>query len=93
MEELLEKINNLENALDKIESVKEIKKLNEEIKKDEVLISLIEEYKKYPSDELKCKIYQNPLYQKYKERETDINILIFEINRKLKTITNKKGCI
>lgn len=93
MEELLEKINNLENALDKIESVKEIKKLNEEIKKDEVLISLIEEYKKYLNDELKYKIYQNPLYQKYKERETDINILIFEINRKLKTITNKKGCI
>lgn len=93
MEELLEKINNLENALDKMESVKEIKRLNEEIKKDEVLISLIEEYKKYPSDELKYKIYQNPLYQKYKERETDINILIFEINRKLKTITNKKGCI
>ena len=93
MEELLEKINNLENALDKIESVKEIKKMNEEIKKDEVLISLIEEYKKYPSDELKYKIYQSPLYQKYKERETDINILIFEINKKLKTITNKKGCI
>lgn len=93
MEELLEKINNLENALDKMESVKEIKKMNEEIKKDEVLISLIEEYKKYPNDELKYKIYQNHLYQKYKERETDINILIFEINRKLKTITNKKGCI
>ena len=93
MEELLEKINNLENALDKMESVKEIKKMNEEIKKDEVLISLIEEYKKHPNDELKYKIYQNSLYQKYKERETDINILIFEINRKLKTITNKKGCI
>lgn len=93
MEELLEKINNLEQALDEIESVKEIKKLNEEIKKDKVLISLIEEYKKYPSNELKYKIYKNPLYQKYKEKETDINILIFEMNRKLKTITNKKGCI
>jgi len=92
MEELIELIDNLKSSLDKEEIVKKIKKLNKEIVKDKELIKLIEEYKKSSNEELKKEIYSNKLYKEYKESETDLNILIMTINKKLKEINNKRHC-
>ena len=92
MEELLEKIENLKNSLDQEEVVSRIKKLNNEIESDKELLGLLENYKSRPSEDLKMEIYNNSLYKKYKESETDINLLIISINNKLKEISNKRSC-
>ena len=93
MEKLIEKVNNLKLSLDNEDSIKKIKELNKTIMNDKKLIELITEYKNKPSSELKDNIYNNKLYQKYKESETDINILIMAINTKLKDINNRSNCI
>ena len=93
MEELIEKINNLKLSLDKEDSVKKVKELNNVIEKDKDLQELITKYKDKPSDELKKEIYNNKLYKEYKESETDINLLIMSINTKLKDINNRSNCI
>lgn len=92
MEELLEKIDNLKNSLDKDDRVKRINTLNSKIINNQELMSLLEEYKNNPSDDLKYKIYNNSLFKEYKESETDINLLIMSINNKLKSINNRSNC-
>jgi hypothetical protein len=92
MYELMEKVANLKKALDEEEKIKEIKKLNKEIINDKELMKLLEEYKYSANEDLKNKIINNELFKKYKLVETDINILILEINKKLKTINNKGKC-
>lgn len=92
MYELMEKVANLKKALDEEEKIKEIKKLNKEIINDKELMKLLEEYKYSANEDLKNKIINNELFKKYKLVETDINILILEINKRLKTINNKGKC-
>lgn len=90
MEEIIEKIDNLIKELEKQEEIIEIKKVNEELKKDKELKNLIERYKEDKS--LLKEIENNKLFQKYKEKETDLNILILKINKRLQEITNKGNC-
>jgi cell fate (sporulation/competence/biofilm development) regulator YmcA (YheA/YmcA/DUF963 family) len=93
MEKLVEKLSSLKEELDQTELVNDIKKLNEEISNNSELLKLLDDYKIKPTEENKNKIIQNVLFQKYKEKETDVNLLIMEINQKLKQISNKdKWC-
>ena len=88
----MNKIENLKNSMDKEEVIQRIKKLNKEVEKDEELLYLVNDYKNNPNEEKKMLIYSNELYKKYKESETDLNILIMSINNKLKEINNKRSC-
>ena len=45
-----------------------------------------------PKEETKKQILDNELFRKYKEKETDLNILILKINSELKQITKKDKC-
>ena len=93
MEKLIESLSSLKDELDNTELVKDIKTLNEEISNNSELLKLLDDYKIKPTEENKNKIISNELFQKYKEKETDINLLIMEINSKLKQISNKdKWC-
>lgn len=93
MEKLIESLSSLKDELDNTELVKDIKTLNEEISNNSELLKLLDDYKIKPAEENKNKIIRNELFQKYKEKETDINLLIMEINSKLKQISNKdKWC-
>lgn len=92
MEELIEKVNKLKSSIDELDKIKLIKELNKEILKDKELLKLIEEYNKTQNEDTKKQILDNKLFQKYKLLETDINILILEINSKLKQINNKGKC-
>lgn len=92
MEELLEKIALLKTELNETEQVKNIKRLNTEIKKDKELLNNIELYKQTRKDSLKQDIYDSDLYQEYKHAETELNILILFINSKLTKISNKGKC-
>lgn len=92
METLIEKVNELKDSLSNTKEVLDIKELNKEIKKDKKLLELLNEYHLYPKEENKKQILNNELFRKYKEKETDLNILILKINKELKQITKKDKC-
>jgi len=92
MEELINKIEKLKICLENETTIIEIKEVLKKINNDKELIDLIEEYKHKPKDELKYQIYNNENYRRYKELENDINIVILQINNKLKEITSKGKC-
>lgn len=92
MEKLIEKVERLKNALDEEQVVIDLKKLNSEIKTDEELNKLLTEYHNSPSETLRNNLIQNSKIRKYKEKETELNILILEINSNLKQITKKDKC-
>ena len=94
MEELIEKVNNLKLALEESDIILKIKEENEKIEKDVELLQDLEEYQKSHNPQLKEKIIQNKNFREYKKRETDCNLLIMDINQRLKKELNeKKGCI
>ena len=92
MEKLIEKVEKLKTALDEEQVVIDLKKLNSEIKTDEELNKLLTEYHNSPSETLRNNLIQNSKIRKYKEKETELNILILEINSNLKQITKKDKC-
>lgn len=92
MEKLFEKLNILKETLDETQTIKEIKKLNQELASNQVLLSLVEKYNLTKDERLKEKIINNDLFRRYKHQETELNILILEINQVLKKITNKDKC-
>ena len=92
MNELIEKVENLKQSISELDKIKGIKELNKEIIKDKELLKKIEEYNRTQDEKLKKEIINNELFKKYKVLETDINVLILEINSKLKQINDKGKC-
>lgn len=92
MEELYNKVNNLISKLDDNDLVKEIRDLTIQVSNDKDLIKLLDEYKITKDESLKRKILSNELFQRYKSKETDLNILIMSVNQKLKAINNERSC-
>lgn len=92
MEKLIEKVEYLKTSLDNNEDVKKIKQLNKIINEDKELLKLLVEYSKTKSNQIKEKIISNPNFRKYKEQETNINIIILELNQRLKEIIDKGKC-
>lgn len=92
MEELIGKVENLKDELDKTESIVNIKKLNKKIKEDKELRTLLEKYKNTNNINVKEEIMSNELFKKYKEEEININFIILEINKRLKEINSKGKC-
>ena len=92
MEKLIEKTNRLLEEIDKLSQVKRIRQLNKIISCDIKLRELIDNYNYNKTDNLKRRIIDNNLYKEYKDNETDINLLIMDINSRLKSINGNKGC-
>lgn len=97
MKKINDKVEELIDILNNDRRVKRLKVLKEELNKDEELISKIEYLKKldqYSVDyrNLKKELFQNPKFVEYKELENEISIIILEINRKLKNLTNERSC-
>lgn len=92
MEELIDSVEKLKSELDRNEHVVRIKELNKIINSDKELMELISEYQVHPNDELKMRIYQNPIFAEYKVEENEINFLILSIRSELKKIKGSKGC-
>ena len=94
MNELIDKVNNLKNTLDKEEAVVKIRELKEKVMKDSLLLDDIKKYQNNPNDKLKEKIINNKLFREYKHEEVEINLIIMKINQILKTINDEsKGCL
>ena len=92
MEELYIRIDNLLKALNNTKEVEEIKKYNELINNDKDLLFNIKKYKETNDIRLKEKILSNKLFKEYKDKEIDLNVLIMQINNKLKEISDKGKC-
>lgn len=92
MNELMELVDNLKKELDKTKEIQEIKKYNKIISKDKELLSKIKKYNDTKDESLKKEILSNKLFNEYKEKEIDFNVLILKINKELKRISSKKGC-
>lgn len=92
MNELMELVDNLKKSLDKTKEVQDIKKYNKIISKDKELLSKIKKYNDTKDESLKKEILSNKLFNEYKEKEIDFNVLILKINKELKRISSKKGC-
>lgn len=94
MEELIEKIENLKEALNATETIQKLKAKTEEIMEDKELLEDIKKYQETSAEEIKKRIIENPLFCEYKHEETECNFLILEINQRLKKSLNKdKGCL
>ena len=94
MNELIDKVEELKEEIDSLDEIIELKELNEKIMLDKDLLKDIEEYNKTQDENIKERIINNKLFREYKHNETNCNLLIMEINQKLKEINNRnKGCI
>ena len=92
MEELILKVNNLIDTIDNSDIVKAIKKYNDKVMKDEKLLKLLEKYQETKDEKTKEEIMSNKLFQEYKLKESDLNIMIMSINQKLKAISKERSC-
>lgn len=92
MEKLIEKVENLKKALNKNQKIIKIKELNKLVREDKELLKLLEDYNKTKDIHIKDKIISNSNFKKYKEQETNINIIILEINQRFNEIINKGKC-
>ena len=90
MEELLEKIEELKEQLDQTNQVIELKEYSKKIQKNQKLLDKIKKYQETNDERLKEEISKDPDFIEYKKRETEVNLLIWGINHKLKEI-NPKG--
>ncbi len=88
----MELVDNLKKELDKKDEIIDIKKYNKLVSNDKELLKDIEEYNKTMDNNIKNRILSNENFNLYKEKETNLNFLILDINSKLKKINIKKDC-
>ena len=92
MEELIEKVNELKEEINNTRQVKDLKEINNSIMKDQDLLNDIKKYNETQDISIKERIINNKLFREYKDKETELNILILEINSKLKEINSSRSC-
>lgn len=97
-EEINQKLNELEELIQKEPIYQEVKRLKTKLLEDTSIMSDIEEIKKeediYSTKylELKKRLYEHEDYQKYQELENSLYYLTLEINQILNQLTGKKAC-
>lgn len=92
MEELLDRLDKLKKELDNLPLFKELDLCRQNISNNKELVEKIEKYNLTKNNNLRLEIYSYKEIQEYKEKENELNLMILEINKRLKTITNKRSC-
>lgn len=97
MEIYLEKLDKICKEIDKLETVKEYKRIKKVILKKQKLINLLEKYHSLyegsiEKNKLKTEIYKDEDFILYKEKENELFYLILAINQKLNLLTGKRRC-
>ena len=92
MEKLYEKLDNLKEVLNETETIIKLKEITEKVMQDKELLKQIEDYNYTKDERIKEKILNNQTFREYKHQEAELNLLILEINSKLKEITKKDKC-
>lgn len=94
MNELYSRLYSLEEELDKLPIFEEIDEIVNKIKENEELMNKIKRYHEMQDEKLRRDIYSYQEIKEYKEKETDINLFILEMNRKINNrLLKKDGCI
>ena len=91
MEELYELVENLKSYLDNLNDIKNIKDINKNLSKDKDLLNKIELYRNNKDINLKKEILSNKDFKEYKRLESNIILLILEINSKLKELVPRRN--
>lgn len=89
--EILNQYQNVLDAIDHSKLIKDYQEAKEKVLQDESLQQLIEKYHQTKDTKLQQKIYQNEAYQAFKQQETNLNILIIQLNFLLKELKGKKA--
>lgn len=92
MNELLNELDLLKKDLDDLKLFKQLKSYRKEINDNKELMEKIEKYNLTKDNNLRLEIYSYKEIQDYKEKENELNLMILEINKRLKIITNKRSC-
>lgn len=92
MEELIEKMEQLKEEISKDPVVVDYLKEKKKIFNNKELISKIERYQQTKLDILKKEIESSPSFLAYKEKETNVNLLILGINQKFKQLNPSFNC-
>ena len=92
MEELIEKLEQLKEEISKDPFVVDYLKEKKKILNNKELISKIERYQQTKLDILKKEIESSPSFLAYKEKETNVNLLILGINQKFKQLNPSFNC-
>jgi len=92
MEELIEKLEQLKEEISRDLVVVDYLKEKKKILNNKELISKIERYQQTKLDILKKEIESSPSFLAYKEKETNVNLLILGINQKFKQLNPSFNC-
>ena len=92
MEELIEKMEQLKEEISRDLVVVDYLKEKKKILNNKELISKIERYQQTKLDILKKEIESSPSFLAYKEKETNVNLLILGINQKFKILRGEFDC-
>ena len=92
MEVLIEKLEQLKEEISKDPVVVDYLKEKKKILNNKELISKIERYQQTKLDILKKEIESSPSFLAYKEKETNVNLLILGINQKFKQLNPSFNC-
>lgn len=97
MEQIEKKIDELLEILEQDSTIMELKKCKKRILNNQEFLDKIKKLQQLDiySDEymnLKIELFQNPDFIEFKHLENEINLLILEINNKLKLLTDGRSC-
>ena len=92
MNELYEKLDNLKKELDNLDLFKKIEDSIKKIESNKGLMAKIEKFNKTKNNDIRLDIYKYDEIKEYKELENEVNLLILQINTKLKKIKDTRSC-
>lgn len=89
MEELIEKLEQLKSIILKEEVVLSFLDEKKKVLEDKKLKELVLEYQNGPNEKLKKEIEDFPSFLAYKHKETELMLLIFQINQNFKVLKSE----
>lgn len=101
---MIEKQNEIINDIDNLEEIKKIKELKEKLNNNKEYLSLLEEFNKnkrnYEKEntlneeiiKLRNKLFEIDELKEYLSIQTNIRLLLVQINNIIKSIVNDKNC-
>lgn len=92
MDEIYEKVKKLKQTMDNLDVFKRLEESIFLVKDNKELVEKIKKYNLTHDDNLRLEIYKYEEIKKYKQIENEINLLILEINHKMRKINNNRSC-
>ncbi len=92
MDQLINYIDKLKLSLSNSKVITNLVNCKKNVYKNKDLIELVKKYNDTKDSKIRYEVYKNKEFMRYKQCETDVNLLIMEINNRLKIISNSGGC-